>query len=405
MSTTTDNTGNVPWKPLVSQRWSLDDRGFVTKEDGEVPHRTQPFPPVFTEVESVTQNERDVHKTRRIVEKLLPQPVVDRTLGTAWGELERFAESWTRTKTMDADNTIPPSPSLPPLEMFYVVVWENTEHNPANYKKDVVVVSAWEPRTTLLYDDELGLPITLVESVVANTNGVPPALPAPTATAWSTIREVDYWRSIKSAYTLTGAYVRVTYDTIQYTFPAVFGGLTLVSSFEAANERTVWQITPQVRPAFTVPVYQTIYEELITAAQANTLQTSADNVVPFGSAPMPSSVTVPTGDLGTAALRARLFNPKPIDIGYNGLQVELHVPNVLTDEMSFTFTTSGSDTYYGPGIVETVFVPATEVSATMMLGLAASRKVICVEDTIDSWKHGMFMRRRAFIKVESIVVS
>ena len=66
---------------------------------------------------------------------------------------------------------------------------DTSEHNPSNWKKDDITVTSWGTRTRYEYDPNLGVLITIVESVVAH--GTP--MPTPTATAGHTYDDHAAW--------------------------------------------------------------------------------------------------------------------------------------------------------------------------------------------------------------------
>jgi len=393
--TASDNPNNTDGKALRSQRWDLELRGYVDKTDTQVSaDHTMEIPMNFPIADEQVINERNIHKARRIEELLTPTTVTDKYLGTAWEQLQRFAVSWTVTKDMISSSAVPTGG-------FYVVVGENREHNPANYKRDVYTVSAWQSLTSYEYDDDLGVLLTVVESVVSHGT----AMPTPTATVGYQQRQVDANRDILTSYTLPGAWSRTSYESQQYTWPALLAvwdgetnptaatdaDIVIGTSFEEANARTVFYLTVPLRDSFTEMTKLTVVEEIITAATATTLNgVGAENTAGFGT----------TTDLGSSSgtiKRARLWNPRPRDHNYSGLMVEYRVANVLNDEITLSFTSNGDDTYYG-AVSESFTLPRTNISATEYIALIGS--TVCVEDSIAQWKYGLWKRRRVYVVVQ-----
>ena len=138
--TISDNTSNVEYKPLETLQWDLDLRGYVRTRNTSVPHATTLVAFTYGIVESRIENQTNVHKSRKIlVETTTQSSVVDKKLGTAWNELQEFAPSWTVTKDMVNSSVVPTSG-------FLVVMGENNEHNPSNFKRDVITVPSWSTR-------------------------------------------------------------------------------------------------------------------------------------------------------------------------------------------------------------------------------------------------------------------
>jgi len=398
--TLSDNPNNVDGKSLTSQRWDLDLRGFVAKTDQQVSaDHDITIPPVVDVVDEQIVNERNIHKARLVTETMLDRvTVVDKILGTAWGQLERFAVSWTVEKYLSTSSSMPTAG-------FYVVVGENREHNPVNFKLDVYTVSAWQTLTTKEFDHDLGLLVTKVESVVATGT----AVPASTATVGYEQRQVDSHRDILTSYTLPSAFDRTTYRSDQYTWPALLAvwdgtdgasGITPavaadligVSTFEEGPERTVFKLKVPLRDSFTEMTEMRVREEVISAATVTTLLgAGADNTATFGT----------TTDLGSSTgtvKRARLWNPRPRDYLYDGLMVEYRLSNVLTDAMTLSFSANGSDTYYGSTATDSFSIPATNITATAYKALIGS--TVCIDDTIEPWKYGLYRRRRVTVVVK-----
>ncbi len=398
--TTSDNPNNPNYKGQISQRWDLDLRGFVTKTDMQVPPNTDIARPPDTDVlDEQLVNERNVHKARLITETMLQsETVVDKFLGTAWEQLQRFAVSWTVEKDLVSISSVPTAG-------FYIVVGENREHNPASFKLDIYTVSAWQTLTSYEFDHDLGLLMTKVESVVAHGT----AVPASTSTVGYEQRQVDSHRDILTSYTLPSAFDRTTYRSDQYTWPAllavwdgtdgaagitpaVAADLVGVSTFEEGPERTVFKLKVPLRDAFTEMTEMRVREEIISAATAATLLgAGADNTATFGT----------TTDLGSSTgtvKRARLWNPRPRDYRYDGLMVEYRLSNVLTDAMTLSFSANGSDTYYGSTATDSFSIPATNITATAYKALIGS--TVCIEDSIEPWKYGMYRRRRVTVVVK-----
>lgn len=401
--TTTDNLGNLFYKCLQSNRWDLENRGYVQLHDQEVPHSTLPVAIVENIVKAEVENKGNVAKSRRLTEVLTPEGVVDKHEGSAWEVLREFADRWTTTKTNRGDYTTGTVANSG--AGFTLGFSEADEFNPANWHRDDITVTAWGTRTRNYYDEELGLKMTETRSVVGHGT----ALPTSTPGAFYSQQQVDAGRDILTTIGIDGysetKFDRTTYQTKQFTFPALLaswdgdethdpvvpdwvdGHGWLSSAFEEGNARSVFQITIFTREAWTEGVLAEVNETLITASDAATLFASSPSGS-FGSGT----------DLGTSTTRARIFNPRPRDLVYNGLMFEFHVQNVLCDGTTITATSSSDDEYYGPSKVEAFSFPSSNISATAYIALIDSK--VCVEDTITPWKFGLYMRRRQYIKLK-----
>jgi len=236
-----------------------------------------------------------------------------------------------------------------------------------------------------------------VESVVAH--GTP--VPTSTATVGYSQRQVDSHRDILTAVTLPSAFDRTTYVSQQYTWPAllavwdgsaaptaaVAADLIVGTTFEEAIGRTVFKLKVPLRDSFTEMTEFRVREEIIDAATATTLLAAVVNTTIFGTG----------NDLGTATLRARLWNPRPRDFAYDGLMVEIRIGNVLSDAITLSFSSSGDDTYYG-AVSESFAIPASNITATAYIDLIGS--TVCIEDSIEQWKFGLYRRRRTTVVVK-----
>jgi hypothetical protein len=284
----------------------------------------------------------------------------------------------------------------------YTGMGQNIERNPANFKETTISVHEWQTLTTKGWDDELGIQYELVEKVV--TPATP--LPVSTQTQWvEQQRQVDKYRSIQSFYQLADPYDLTRTETIQFTFPALLAywngdptvtpvlpdwtlGAGWVNTWtEEATGRTVFMINIHTREAFSALIYSKVREQVITEAEFFVLVGAVDNPAPWGSGP----------DLGTDVLRANLYNPRPRDISYNGLMFNLQIPNVLCDADTLTATSNSEDTYYGP-VTEIMSYPSSYPTCMGYIGLIG--QVVCVEDSFTQWKHGLYKRRRVFIKLQ-----
>ena len=76
----------------------------------------------------------------------------------------------------------------------------------------------------------------------------------------------------------------------------------------------------------------------------------------------------------------------------------LNVPNVLCDAGTLVASSNSADTYYGYPIVETCTYYASNITATEYITLRT--KIVCVEDSIEQWRYGLWKRRRVFIEVQ-----
>lgn len=414
--TVSDNTGNLRYDGLESVTFDLENCAYVRLTDQQVEHGADATNIVYGVLDASVKNERNQHKSRKLtLAATLQVDVVDYVLGSAWSVLQRFAKGWTITKSME-ETGAEPTPlaavgSVPSLTGSA----EMREKNPSNWKQETIVVRAWQTLTTKKYDEELGVLITIVESVVLPSH----ALDTPTATSWSEQVQVDERHAILTTYTLASAWTRSVYETINYTFPALLAswdgnpanapvapdwtpgsGWVSTPQLEATNGRSVFIFYIQTRPAFSAPVHARIYEEIITAAEATTLLgIGAANVIAWGSTGSTGFYTTPLSqDLGTTALRANLYYPRPRDISYSGLMFGLNIPNVICDGDTLTATSHSSDTYYGPDIGESFTYPDSYPSLTDYLALIGD--TVCIQDDITPWRSGLYKRRRVLIHLK-----
>lgn len=399
--TISDNSANTDYKCLHSLRYDVEMRGYVERHNKEVPHNT----PSTTIAEGVmlaeVQNDpKNIHKSRKITEILTGVDQVSKHEGTAAQELEEFADEWTLIQSNESTNTTAQGATT---SAGFLLLSSNTVFwNPSNWKLDSRYVLAWGSRTKEYWDDELGLKVTQTRSVVAHGT----ALPTPTPGSFPEQRQVDAWRDIKTVTTIDGYDVTKfdhTYGkTVQYTFPAILaswdgnpannpvlpdwtpgnGWVSLI--FDEGNERSVFQITIFTREAWTEGVQAQVRETLHTAAEMATILASS-NTAGFGTG----------ADLGSTTVKARLFAPRPRDIRYQGMMFELTVEKVLCDSDTLTATSDSEDTYYGPGKVDEFTYPDSFPTATDYIGLIG--QTVCVEDTFEPWKYGLYMRRRTNI--------
>ena len=387
-----DNSSNVSYDGLQSVLFDLESRAYVRLTDQEVPHASAASTISYGVVDAQVKNERNSHRSRKLTTVATSQvTVVDKVLGTAWDQLQRFAVSWTVTKDMVSSSSVPTSG-------LYVVVGENREHNPSNFKRDIYTVSAWQTLTRYEDDPETGKRVTVAESVVAHGTSVPTS----TTTVFYEQRQVDAERDILTTITLPSAFDRTTYQTIQFTWPAllavwdgtsnptaaVAADIATGSTVEDATGRTVFYLSTPLRESFTELTEVRVREQIISASAAATLLAATDNPASFGDAE----------SLGTDSLRAVLWNPRPRDFSYDGLMVELRISNVLTDTIALTFSAASGDTYYGYGFSESFTITRSNISATEYIAVIGS--LVCIEDQIEPWKYGLYKRRRTSVVVK-----
>lgn len=369
----TDNTGQIDWKTLKSEGFNLELRCYTRELNTKVDHGSALIPIIFDVLESSVKNDPPhVHKsTQHGLIATAASTVVDTFLNGAWDELKRFADSYTVTKTRQANTTLTGTGLL-------TVEQDLKEHNPANWLSDVITVPSWATRNKHEVDAELGLAVTITESVVAHGT----ARPTNTTGAFYEQRQVDSQRDILTAITLdggVGTFNRTTYETIQFTFPGIFLGYSANNGFLPGNRRSIFQFNPNIRSPFTAPTKATVNETLVTAATAATLLASS-----------------PNGN-GTSTQTAVLWTVKPRDLQYSGVLFSVNVPNVLVDAQSITATTSSDDSYYG-AITETYTTIAS--SPTMTAYVAAIGTTKAIEDFVKPWKYGLFWRRIVTIDLQ-----
>lgn len=371
--TISDNTSNVDYKPLETLQWDLDLRGYVRTRNTSVPHATALVAFSHGVVESRIENQTNVHKSRKIVAETTTQStVVDKKLGTAWGELQDYAPSWTVTKDMVSTSSVPTSG-------FLVVMGENNEHNPSNFKQDVITVPSWSTRVTKVWDEEFGKQVTITRTVVAAGTSVP----STTTASWSIQRQVDDERAIQETTAFVGGAGsgdRTYYDTVNMSWPALFESYDKDNAFEEQQRRSIFQFTPNIRAAFSGPCNARVVETLITESDMTTLVSST-----------------PSG-AGSSTVRAALWLPKTRDLVYQGYLFNLNIPNVITNAHSIPATTNSEDTYYGYPITDTFYGLASSPDYTAYLALIGTE--VCIEDSVRPSKGGLWMRKRVYVKVQ-----
>ena len=373
METRSDNSFNIRGKALNSNMFDLESCAYVKVTRTMVPHNTAPTAYAYGILESRVENSPDdTTKSRLVVQTATQQvSVVDKQLEYAWGELQRFAPNSTVTKDVINGSSVPAGG-------FLVVVGENKEINPNNFKRTVVTVPSWSTRVVRRYDEQLGVPVVETLSVVAAGT----ALPASTSTSWSTLKQVDDERAIQSSVVVNSgaAWSRTTYETINMSWPALFRGYTPGNGFEPQQRRSIFTFNPDIRAAFSGPCNVKTVEELITAAAAATLEAS-----------------VPSGN-GSATQRAELWLLKPQDIVYNGVLFDLNVPNVICNALNIAASTNSEDTYYGYPITDTYTGVASSPTYTQYAAAIGTEKVI--EDSIRPFEGGNYIRTRRYIVVQ-----
>lgn len=371
--TISSNTSNVDYKPLESLQWSLDLRGFVRTRNTSVPHGEPLATVSFGVVEVSVENQNNVHKSRKLVTETVEQAtVVDKKLGTAWGELQEFAPSWTVSRDMVGTSAVPASG-------FLIVLGENNEHNPSNFKRDIITVPSWSTRTVKVWDDAFGKQVTITRSVVAAGSSVPSS----TTAGWSEQRQVDDERAIQTTVSFVGgagAADREYYETVNMSWPTLFENYATATAFEEQQRRSVFKIDVQLRAGFSGPCNARVVENLITESSKNTLVVSS-----------------PSG-AGSSSVRAELWLPKPRDLTYQGYLFNLNIPNVITNAHTIPATTNSEDTYYGYPVTDTFYGLESSPSYTAYLALIGTE--VCIEDSVRPSKGGLWMRRRVYVKVQ-----
>lgn len=381
-----DNTDAISWKDLKSREFSLDLRSYVQTTNQEVPHATAPTTIASGVFDArVVNDPPDVHKSRKLTTtQTAASTVVDKKNNGAWGELQRFAAEYTVTKSMKTAATLG-------AHGFLIVVEDLNEHNPSNWKSDIISVSSWQTLTRYEWDEQLGLLLTIVESVVATET----AVPASTKTVFVEQRQVDDQRDIRTTISLPSTFDRTTTENIQYTFPGLFRGYLSSATLINPQGRTYFEFIPDVRPPFGALPQAQVRDNLVTAAELAVLLVSTPTL------------------LGTDSLMADVFYPIPTDINHNGLLVKIDIPNVLTDWYegvgepepgadfeSILATTNSADVFYGGAVVDQIVIRPSIPTYLEYQAMVDSEDYFCVQDNIKPWKYGLFWRQRVMIKMQ-----
>lgn len=383
-NSTEDNSNANEWKDLHGVDFSLQFRGYTQTRNVGVPHNTVATTIVFHVVDAKVVNDpNNVHKSRKITTTVVtPSTVVDNFLNSAWDELKRFAPSYTITKTRQANTTLTASG-------FLKLNQDVIEHNPANWFSDLIEVPSWQTLTRVEVDDELGMPMTIVESVIAHSTGAF----TNTLTTFYERRQVDAERDILTTRSIASEFSRTSTESIQFTWPGIFLGYTGEATFIAAQGRTYFQFLPEIRSPFTELTQVGVLENLVTAAQLSTLLAST-----------------PSG-LGNSTTMAELFKVRPRDIQYDGILFNIHIPNVLTDHYEGTeltpigdwpaivATTNSADSFWGDEVVaDTAIIQPSEPTALEYLDMIGD--AVCIQDNIKPWKYGLYWRQRVTCEIQ-----
>lgn len=370
MITPSDNTSATDGKTLISWRFDAGVRGYVKTETNSQFHG-QTLPTLASDELQAATEAQTVHRANLRTESVVGVTLTDKTLGTAWNTLSRFADEWTTTRTRQTSSAVTTGGLL-------VGSSETAQDFPAHWARDTITVSAWQTRTSVEFDDTLGVAITVNETVVAPGD----ALPSNTSLKTYSQQEVDTWHAIRREEIVgdgTTAWSRTYYTCEPFTFPGVLTGFTTANAFEESNLRSLFVITANVRQAFTVDVIHMHVETIVTAAEAETLIAS-----------------VPLGD-GTSTALAALVQPVMKDLAYNGVLFSVSVGNVLCDTDELVATTASEDEYYG-ALTDTFSYDATNISATDYVAMVSDAAWQPIKDTLQPWRAGNFIRRRTFIK-------
>lgn len=375
--TANDNISSVDGKTLIGYRWDLTARGVVRTYTLSQAHG-QALPALGTNDLQAWTEPLDLHRTTLRVENLSAVTLTDKQLGTEWSTLQRFADEWTVTKTRQSATSLTAG-------SFLVGDSRVEQDFAASWARDTITVSAWVARQRTEYDNVLGEPITVIETVVE------PASSTPSATGLKTYerRNVDSWHDLLTEFRVgdgSTTWSRTHYTTQPYAFPAVLSGLVLGNGFDQHNLRSLFTLNATVRQAFSLNVIHKHIDTLVSSTEAAVL-----------------AVSTPSGD-GTTTQLAALVQPVPKDLFYSGYLFNLQVNNVLCDDDDtytgggpLTATTNSLDMYYGSGS-ETFAFSATSLSATAYSALVSGALWQPIDDTLIPWRNGYFIRRRTFIK-------
>lgn len=370
MITPSDNTSATDGKTLIGWRFDAGVRGYVKTETHSQFHGQELPGLASNELQAATEP-KNVNRTDLRMESVIGVTLTDKTLGTAWDTLSRFADEWTTTRTRETSSAVTAGSLL-------VGSSETVQDFPAHWARDTITVAAWQTRTRVEYDDTLGVAVTINETVIAPGD----ALPSSTSLKTYSKQEVDTWHAIQREEVVgdgTTAWTRTYYTCEPYTFPGVLTGFTTENAFEESNLRSLFVVTAEVRQAFSMDVTHKHIETIVTAAEAETLVAST-----------------PIGD-GTTTALAALVQPVMKDLAYNGVLFSVSVGNVLCDTDTLTATTASEDTYYG-ALTDTFSYTETNISATAYVALVTGAAWHPIKDTLQPWRAGNFIRRRTFIK-------
>lgn len=374
-----DNKSNVKGKTLNSKAFSKELCAYVQTSKTHVPHNSDTVSFSYGVLESAVQNSPDdTTKSWQVTTNALTQvSLAEKQLESGWNELSRFARNSTTTTSVVADNAIP-------AQVFKTVGNSKECINPSNYRQTTTTVDFFDGRTSYAYDDQLGVLVT-EEQYVAE-QGVT-LIPAPTQTMSMSMRQVDRKHAIVTVTSLPAAWQRESYQTIDVVWPSVLTSIVTAGKFQKQQRRTVFTVNFNIKPGYRVPTNARIVENIVTAAQKDTL---------LGSFPVDAPIT----RLGTDTTRAFLWAPRTSDLRYDGYLFNLNVSGVLCDESTVSMTTDSADTYYGASVTDSFTVPASSPTKTAFVGMAGQE--VCLEDSISQYRNGWWMRRRVFVKVPAL---
>jgi hypothetical protein len=194
---------------------------------------------------------------------------------------------------------------------------------------------------------------TLNQSVITQVSIVPAgdtALATPPANAldWNE-RKIDAVHKMRVVNYPTVAPLEITYETQNFTFPALLLNLDFKLVALATSGRSEVQFTAGTRAAFTIPV----------KLQINTSWS--------WSQPQPSAV----------------INWAPGDITFKGVSYQISLSNILYNAWSNIGVTFAADAYYG-NIVDRFSISATGPSVTTYISWIGTYQ--CVSSTVTRYK-------------------
>lgn len=379
---TNDQLDKRGGKPLLNRSFDPKLGAYINHYDQGVSARETLPAQSYGLLNLELGNERNVGEARFKKDVATFVALNNRDRHQGENELDRFAVSILERRETLNHQTLP---ALSFLDLDVKIESVDT----ANNHWVIRTATAFIPLHRKYVDDELGLPIDIVEEVidiVANPNP-----PTNTPGAYYQVQQVDGLRGIKTTIGIVGYDVtkfnRTYFDDFSFGFPAILYAGTPSNGFIASQRRSIFKLDLRVRNAFTAKVHAKVIETLLTATEMTAL------IAVPAAASWPSA-----GHLGDDTHLADIFTPIAQDLSYDGLLFSFHVNNVLNDAFNPTATTNSADTYYGAGVVvDNPSFAATNYTASQYI--ANIGNYVTAQEFIKPWKYGLYWRRRIQVKL------